>query len=190
MYKYLYLSKLEWAEAWVSGGDIPISLASRYLSNVRNGTATPDENTIFESPMPRPILQKIGIGINECKNITISRSFMGGIPISHMEISDYAEDGLILSFCNSNSEYIARRLGKVACVKILKMAALKECFDEQLGCCSVMKKCDYTKGHERNLFLKSIEDSWQDEYRLFWKLHQERSVCIPAGFARLESVYG
>lgn len=45
---------------------------------------------------------------------------------------------------------------------------LKKYIDEQLGCVGIYQRCEYTKTHQRNHFLKSKDDAWQQEYRIFW----------------------
>ena len=54
MENFLYLTESEWAKTWVVGGEIPIKLASSYLSDNREGVMTPDENLIHESEVPIP----------------------------------------------------------------------------------------------------------------------------------------
>jgi len=48
-----------------------------------------------------------------------------------------------------------------------------------------MRDCEYTDSHQRNHFLKSAKDKWQDEFRVFWKGNKMRMVKIPAGTAEL-----
>ena len=192
MVKYLYLTEVEWAEAWINGGLIPISLASSYLHHQRDGIRTPDENLVHESPVDLKSLDPfihIADGAS-VKRLTITNSTFNGQKIPDIVNANYySEDGLILSFCNSYSEDIARRLGKKACVKITNLEKLRKTIGKQLGCKGVMKECEYTDDHQRNHFLKSTEDSWQDEYRIFWKYPKNKVVEIPKGIAEFVAVF-
>lgn len=186
MHKFLYLLNQDYAYTWINGGSVPVSLASRYLSNKREGVRTPDENLIHESNVPIPSLKQFGLVIDEVSNFTITNSTGNGVKIPNIVGANfYTDDGLILSFCNTFSTEIAKQMNKKACVKILDFEKMKKKIDRQLGCKGVMKAVEYTTDHNRNHFLKSIEDSWQDEYRIFWKSTQERWVTIPKGTAEL-----
>ncbi|MEG4316486.1 hypothetical protein U8L64_15885 [Pseudomonas sp. FIP_A4] len=190
MHKYLYLTKAQWVDTWVNGGSIPIALASSYLSDIRDGIMTPDENLIHESNIPIPSLQQHGIHIENTRNITITGFISNGIrqpDILHANY--YKEDGLILSFCNSFNREIAKRMGKEACVRILNIEKLRKSIDKQIGCKGIMKDCEYTSSHNRNHFLKHESDAWQDEYRMFWRTTRERWVVLPEGTAELVAIF-
>lgn len=182
MEKYLYLTKVEWTEAWISGGKIPISLASTYLSQDRSGTKTPDENFVYDSPVDLKIFRP-GINVPDAANVrglTITRSYYNGARLPEViNANHYREDGLILSFCNEFSDEIASRLGKSACIKILDVEKLRRKIDKQLGCRGEMNDCLYTPGHQRGHFLKHIDDSWQREFRIFWRTLNEKWVTVP-----------
>jgi hypothetical protein len=184
--KYLYLSEVEWSNAWINGGEIPISLASTYINKERDGILTPDENLIHESPVNLKGLSPFlhfaeGASI---RHLTITNSRFNGVRIPDIvNAGYYVEDGLILSFCNSLSGEVAKKLKKKACVKITNIEKLRKSIDRQLGFKGIMKECEYTNGHQRNHFLKSVEDSWQDEYRIFWKYPTNKVVKIPSGLA-------
>jgi hypothetical protein len=183
MEKYLYLTKVQWVKAWIKGGKIPILLASTYLYDKRDGILTPDENLIHESPVDLKSLSP-AIHFSEVKKLSFINSYINGQRVPDIiNANYYIEDGLILSFCNSYSKDIARRLSKKACVKILSMEKLKDQIDKQLGCEGIMKKCEYTNDHQRNHFLKSREDAWQDEFRIFWKTTTSKWVNVPEGIA-------
>ncbi len=161
MFKYLYLTKLEWADTWINGGEIPISLASTYLHDKREGILTPDENLIHDSNVDLKSLSPfVHFGEkSHVKNFNMIGCSFNGIPIPEIEnASYYKEDGLILSFCNILSESIAERLGKECCVKISKLKELRKSIDVQIGVKGGMKDCKYTPDHSRNHFLKSTED--------------------------------
>ena len=103
--------------------------------------------------------------------------------------SYYSEDGLILSFSNELSETIAKKLGKKCCVKITGLKKLKKAIDRKIGVKGIMKDCEYTDDHQRNHFLKSTEDQWQKEYRMFWSYNADVVVAIPKGHGKLAAVY-
>jgi hypothetical protein len=188
MEKYLYLTKLEWVDAWINEGEIPINLASIYLSNTRDGTSTPDENLIHQSVVPIPYYKQHGISIENCKNVTISNFRSNGIKLPSVKNAKYyLEDGGILSLCNTFDVSIAKKLGKSACIKILDVETIRKSFGKQLGCKAVMGECQYTTDHQRGQFLKSVEDSWQNEYRIFFPTTKLKSVRVPARVAEFVS---
>ena len=190
MRKYLYLTEVEWVDAWVKGGSIPISLASSYLSEDRAGIFTPDENLIHESAVSIPSLRQHGINIEGSRNITIKNFTSNGIKLPDIiNANYYKEDGLILSFCNSFSVDIANKMDKKACVEIINIEKLRQNIDRQLGCKGIMDSCRYTLDHNRNHFLKSSEDSWQNEFRIFWRTTREKWVEIPANSAKLVKIF-
>ncbi|MGP5551526.1 hypothetical protein ACTXNE_12740 [Psychrobacter namhaensis] len=192
---YLYLEKEEWAEAWVNGGKIPITPASAYLADEREGVMTPDENLIHKSEVPIPSLRQFGFDIGGVRNLNMSgnriiKNVNGIEEVTHVPDikngSYYKEDGLILSFCNHLSPATALKLGKVICVELTNIAKTKKQLDKRLGIRGEMKKCEYTEDHQRNHFLKHKDDAWQDEYRIFWKSQQGRRwVTIPSGTAKI-----
>lgn len=187
MEKYLYLTEKEWSLVWINGGLIPIRPASTYLSNNRGGIMTPDENRIHDSQVDVTKLP----GVRFCegasvKNFTYTGNVVNGVKAPNVVNAQYyIEDGIILSFCNVGGNDIAKRLGKSACVKISNLISLKNLIDEQLGVVGVGGDCKYTNDHNRNHFLKSTEDSWQSEYRIFWPLTETRNVEILKGTATL-----
>lgn len=182
MEKYLYLTELSWVEPWVNGGVIPLKCASSYKSIERHGIFTPDENLIDTST--HDINQFASAISIENSSVTFFGGEINGIKLpSVMKIERKTEDGLVLCLANRRSNYIAKRLGKKACVKIFNIFELKEVLDEQIGVCSLMDKCEYTKTHLRNHFLKSELDSWQEEYRLFWPGVEAAEVKIKKNMA-------
>jgi len=188
MKKYLYLTEVEWANSWVYGGKIPLKLASTYLNDKRDGTLTPDENLIHKSEFPINEYQQYGILIKNSKDITITNSFYNGQKVPNVHNADYyREDGLILSFSNTYNKDIAIKLGKKSCVKINNMKRLKNIIDKQLQSVGQMRKCLYTNDHNRNHFLKSNLDLWQDEFRIFWDITKFKSidVILPPNIATL-----
>lgn len=192
MEKYLYLTKREWVDAWVNGGEVPIKLASSYLSSERKGTYTPDENRIHNSPVDITSL----LDIENVRGLTMRNNYIGSKRLPDAYNAEYRlEDGFVLSLCNSYSTYIEAKLCKEACVRIKDVGMLKHCIDKQLRQIGEMGSCRYRYDHQRNHFLKSSKDKWQDEYRLFWRSNNpeivEKRIMIPAGTAELVSVpYG
>ncbi|HCA9548793.1 hypothetical protein HXX54_12945 [Klebsiella pneumoniae] len=182
MEKYLYLTELSWVEPWVNGGVIPLKCASSYKSIERHGIFTPDENLIDTST--HDINQFASAISIENSSVTFLGGEINGIKLPNvMKIERKTEDGLVLCLANRRSNYIAKRLGKKACVKIFNIFELKEVLDEQIGVFSLMDKCEYTKTHLRNHFLKSELDSWQEEYRLFWPGVEAAEVKIKKNMA-------
>lgn len=188
MEKFLYLTKLEWVDAWINQGEIPISLASSYLSDRRDGILTPDENLIHQSEVPIPFYKQHGIGVYNCKNITITRCTSNGIELPSVRNAEYYQsDGGILSMCNTFDLNIAKKLKKLACIKIKDVEAIRKSFGKQLGCKAIMGECRYTKDHQRGHFLKSVEDSWQNEFRIFFPTIKVKSVRVPSCIAEFVS---
>lgn len=186
MEKYLYLTELSWVEPWVNGGVVPLKCASSYKSIERHGIFTPDENLIDTST--HDINQFASVISIENSSVTFFGGEINGIKLPNvMKIDRKTEDGLVLCLANRRSNYIAKRLGKKACVKIFNIYELKDMLDEKIGVCSLMDKCEYTKTHLRNHFLKSELDSWQEEYRIFWpgveaaevKIKRDMAMQIP-----------
>jgi hypothetical protein len=192
--KYLYLAKREWMSSWVHGGVIPINLASTYLREQRGTIYTPDETVIHDSTVDLGSIP--GIYLENARHMTLRGNtvievgtFFGKRTLSvktHRPVVDgsfYSEDGIILSFCNTASAAIMKRLGKACCVKILDVSTLKKIIDTQLGVEGSMKNCSYTDDHQRNHFLKSVEDCWQDEFRMFWVVNANKQVTLPPDIA-------
>lgn len=185
---YLYLTEVEWADTWIDGGTIPIKSASAYLSQERNGIMTPDETKIHIGES-YDTLKQYGIHIENVQDFTFTNNTTigpDGIPRPIPDVRAYTEHGLILSFCTQNSRDIAEKLGKKVCVEILDIKKTKKLLDKKLGIKGEMRECEYTSDHQRNHFLKSDADAWQNEFRIFWKTEvQERSVNIPANTAKM-----
>lgn len=196
MQVYLYLNEHWHADVWVNGGEVPIGLASDYKSDKRSGVLTIDENKILNSDVPLEVMAPVvsfGPGVIGCSQSGNVEVIIDGggrvvrrreIPAAY-DVDYYYDDGLILSFSRTNSKALAKRFEKKnCCVSISNIYDLKFIIDEQIGCESTAKFCEYTKGHNRNHFLKSHEDSWQAEFRLFWPVREHKKVVIPPGYAR------
>jgi hypothetical protein len=192
MKKYLYLTKAEWANTWINGGVVPIKLASSYLSQERIGVKTPDENLVDNTPVPLSSLKEF-IRIDNDSDIH-DFTFAGNVSIGQdgrkrllpnmYNVSRYREDVLVLCFSNTCSLNLLKKLEKAVCIEIESVNQLKQILDRQLGVVGEARNCDYTIGHQRNHFLKSKEDEWQQEYRICWKSSKEAFVTIPTGFAK------
>lgn len=181
--KYLYLPETEFVETWVNGGEIPLNLASTYRRAERDGKYTPDENLIYRSSVNLKIYEPF-LEIGQAVNLTIIDPKINGRPApSVFGAMKLLEDGLVFCCSNSFSKKIAAGLNSKACVRIFEISKLKDVFDKQLGIEGVMGICKYTDGHERDHFLKSTKDDWQDEFRIFWDIKEAKWVHIPAGLA-------
>lgn len=187
---YLYLNEHWHAHTWVKGGRIPIKPASTYKSLERKGIFTPDENLIHDSSVDLLSLKPL-LRFENVRKLTMTNNRKDGalMPDVH-NASIYEEDGLILSFCHKLSDDIARRMKKKSCVKIKDINALKRCIDRAVGVRATAKNCRYTEDHQRNHFLKSKDDSWQSEFRMFWNLRSEVRVTIPPGLAEYVCDWG
>lgn len=189
--KFLYLTHPEWVQTWVDGGQVPLNLASSYLSEKRHATLTPDE---AEQRELRGISYpdfKQGIHIKPGANISVSDvriRFPDGRIAGGPEVlfTQRQEDGLILCLSNSFSKETMLRFGKTACVEIPDCYLLLNSIDKQLKTEGRAGKVEYTDSLDRNHFLKSKEDQWQDEFRLFWPLLKPEEVRIHAGLASLK----
>ena len=185
MQKYLYLEKLSFAETWVNGGTVPLNLASKYKNSERSGTSTPDENLIYDSPVVLESLEPFIKLSGDVRNLTVKDNIINGRrqEINLLNVSRYTDNGIILCLSNRLDAEICKKLGKSVCVKISNIHKLKHTLDRQIGVIGLAQKCVYTSDHRRNHFLKSELDSWQDEFRIFWKLDSATEVQIPRGIA-------
>ncbi|NMY89784.1 hypothetical protein [Pseudomonas oryzihabitans] len=187
MKKYLYLTEVSWADAWVGGGKVPVSMASKYKREDRTTIYTPDENLIHDSPVDLKSLHPFISIEGNVKNLSITNSTFNGKRVPDIvNASYYVEDGGVLSFCDVFSPEIAQRFEKSACVEIGDVIKLKRWLDKRLGLKSIAASCEYTLDHRRSHFLKHDADSWQQEYRLFWKgMSAERWVQLFPGAGKL-----
>ncbi|HDS9898497.1 TPA: hypothetical protein QH942_002777 [Klebsiella aerogenes] len=187
MKKYLYLTQPEWAGAWVNGGEIPLNLATAYKRMDRDGIYTPDEglidDTTHDIQLFDPAIIQFG---GDFKNVSIGGITVGGeVVFSNFNGSRYADDGVILSLCNQKDASIKDRLRKSVCVEIISIDVLKRELDNQFGVVSEARNCEYTNTHNRGHFLKSEQDSWQDEFRLFWKKDGPLRAMLPSGIGKI-----
>lgn len=160
--------------------------ASFYKKAERSGIFTPDETAMYDATHSLELLRAVGIHLNgNIKGLTIGSITHNGKKVAtNVRVNMGTEDGVILSLCNSNRKYVQRRLGKIGGVEIMDVERLKAIIDEQVGAIGIAKSCEYTNSHNRNTFLKSIKDQWQNEFRLFWAHPTRVEIELPAGLAR------
>ena len=173
--KYLYLACESYATPWIEGGEVPLFYASRYQSVERAGVMTPDEN--------RKLVCR---GLTHEQVEFMSRVFPGN-PLEvhsryvlfpgnvfasnvHLELDQW--DGIVLCLSNVECREICRRLGKVTCVGIedvdYMFNQISEQLKERFNLEGFRENCDYADDPNRGVFLKGIDDQWQQEYRMFW----------------------
>ena len=116
--------------------------------------------------------------------MSIGQVTIGGkIRGQNVSFTQRHSDGVILCLSNSFSEAVMERLHKTACVEIPNWKRLLATISEQLGIFGIGRAVEYTVSTDRNHFLKSIEDKWQDEFRIFWSLPAAVTIKIPSGIA-------
>ena len=203
--KYVYLAKSEFVNTWVNGGQLPIQPASAYWASEENrkGAFTPDELLIQDSPYPLDWLRTYSpnITITGCSIRQEDGSF-AKIPDVH-KAKYYYQDGLVLCLSNSICRSRAIRIGepygpRPFVVKVDKVPELFGLLSEQLGIWGSIGPCKYTDHHNRNAFLKSNIDSWQDEFRMYWPINSSfdssgelatQYVEFPPGFGSLVETF-
>jgi hypothetical protein len=184
--KFLYLTRSEWVTTWTVGGEVPLQVASAYRGSERQGTSTPDEviHRELHGMAERDFEKLVKVGPNATAFITIGQAVIDG-RVRGQDVSFVQKqiDGLILCLSNSYSREILTRLQKTACVEIPDWQRLLASINDQLGVTGFGNKVEYTISSDRNHFLKSVEDAWQDEFRLFWPLTAAATVKIDANMA-------
>ncbi len=183
MIVYVYLPQATYVNTWVSGGRLPLSLASKYKAVERHGALTPDENLIHHATgNALPVLREFGIDPNRGSEV-VNSLFIGS---SGLVVVDRVaiRDGLVLCFSKTLSSVVAGRFYRKLCVRLDDVKSLKRILDDQLGSVSQAASCDYVNDYTRDHFVKSERDSWQDEFRLFWpEIQTASTVVLPAGVA-------
>ncbi len=192
MEKYLHLKEAEYVNTWVNGGQVPLGVASDYFDVERTRTSTPDEGMTYygTAPVYREG-NRVYSGGSVFENVNVveidNRYIDCGGPDGRLfsGIVDFRSswDGAIFCCSNRYKSSTGLRLGKLFCVKILDIEQLKYVLDEQVGLESQSNRCSYTRGIERDVFLKSHLGKWQDEYRLYWTNLPRQTVQIPSGLA-------
>ncbi len=184
MVVFAYLASAAHVRTWVSGGSLPLALASKYKADERRGAFTPDENLIHHATHDAiPVMREFGIDPHQGMKVTNSLFF--GVTAGLVKVQQVAiEDGLVLCFSKTLSSAVAGRFYRNFCVRVDDVLALKGIIDSQLRSVGEAKLCNYVKDHTRDHFIKSDKDAWQDEFRLFWsEIKGESSVVLPPGIA-------
>lgn len=124
------------------------------------------------------------IGPNATALISIGQATIDGkVRGQGVSFIQQHKDAVILCLSNSFSQEIMERLQKTACVEIPDWRRLLVTLDDQLGVPGFGRAVEYTGSSDRHHFLKSVEDAWQDEFRLFWPLSTSATVQIHADLA-------
>lgn len=175
---FIYLSKAEYATAWVRGGKVPIKLASTYKSAEREGIMTPDENnrTYIKGMTMKEVQNVIGLPNEMSKGgkINMNGCVLNGKCLEELRKEYY--DGIVLCLSCQLSKDIMNRLGKEVCVEINNPQELFDNISRQLKTLGRFERVSYTDSDNRDIFIKGIADSWQEEWRMFWEL--EKDVCV------------
>jgi hypothetical protein len=196
--KFLYLNDATHVNAWVNGGEVPFRLASSYRAAERNGVFTPDENGVLKirAHVSQPATLTWNASEHSKTIMWLSSDQYGNVVPMAMDVGFV--DGVLLCLSNNRNDQLwAERAGKRACVSVEDTVNLEKLVCEQLaaeglfeeqrnsrGVQSEQGSCEYTATMQRDVFLKGVEDSWQDEYRLVWHSRGPVRVMIPAGTAQ------
>lgn len=195
--KYVYIPREDWVSTWLDGGEIPIQPASLYrvgCESARQGKMTTDEVLNHESSFPINKLKSLGLDLANIRDLDIVGATFKTKDGSVKKLPDivnasyYEQDGLVLCLSNTVSRLRSKKLGhRKFVVQINDIRTLFEVIDKQLGGGGQFGPCRYTQDHNRNAFLKSIRDSWQDEFRFFWPRDNPVTayVEIPKGLCTL-----
>lgn len=200
--KYIYLNEFWHAEAWVNGGEIPFYLASKYRSTERRGVRTPDENQVLA--LRNPITTRPPFLITHPDEEYRQIAWLTRLPDGRVEprVADCGYvDGWILCMSNARNDELWCAEGKKACVEVRNEQELygqvlarllqKGAVDISVNPCCGRGECEYTDTAQRHAFLKSVDDSWQDEYRMFWRQDIARHpdpqvrITLPPGLCQL-----
>ena len=183
---FLYLTKREWADSWINGGVVPLSMTTKYISAERDGIYTPDED------FHRRTIGAPDWAVDRAFNIEGGTfHFQGDITINgdsfkNVKHSQFAEPALVLCLSTECSATLAARFKKEVCIEILDLQSLKDNLDKQVGIVGEPNYCEYTETKNRGHFMKSVDDAWQKEYRIIWpRVTEERQVSITRGFCKL-----
>jgi len=183
---FLYLQNEDHARTWLHGGDVPLRLASSFLSLERKGIFTPDEVRQFNevgasiSELERSGFLKI-TGAGGVKDLEISGCHHNGWKIPATRIDDYREDAFVLCFSKSASRAMMKRFGnKKLCVEV-NFQRLIDAVKSQTTDDVYFGDVAYTNSAHRSHFMKSALDQWQNEYRVVLpnSKNSEKTITIP-----------
>ena len=185
--KYLYLTKAEYADAWVHGGRVPLGRASNYKRIERGEVYTPAEGVNQAGRnLSAEDAEELRRVIQGPAHIYAGVLLGGDRPRTDVQLRYENWDGILLCLSNSESRAICRRLGKKACVRIAEPERILRQISEQLGTLGQIAACVYTEEPVLDVFTKPSLDSWQDEFRMYWDTHvDDVEVEIPAGTGQL-----
>jgi len=192
---YLYLDRSEYVETWLNGGEVPFFPARKYLSDERKGTLTPDEilQENWEG-VERQDLDRMGIHVptGSVRNLQFIDCSYNGSSFPDTHISSYFEDVALFCCSRSLSMELMERFEKKAVVEIVSLNFLINQIEDSVGEPCRFGYVSYTNTKRRSHFLKSSDDSWQDEYRIVipWVEQTPVNIGIPAGIAKLIDLRG
>lgn len=184
---YRYLKELEHANAYINGGNIPLFPARSYLAEERTGIFTPDE--VLQQSLTNAPIEAIN-ALGKISGDARVRMFGATITVGDYTFKDVnyyrgTEDSLVLCFATKMDKSLAEKLGKTVCVEISEIDFLVNEISKQLGVQGESGHCTYTNSVDRNHFLKSTQDSWQEEYRIVWRGIKEQTIVkIPSGIGK------
>lgn len=165
---FLYLKELSFADIWVQGGPVPMRPASNFLSDRRAGVMTPDEVKQREVFGLTPD-QEVGLGgIFENADFT-NVTYRTKDQVSEIQfgrVRNQLENSHILCFSRVWSGDLCRKLECVAAVEIVDWEKLISSIRDQTGLKVEGSTVEYTRGNNREHFLKHIDDAWQAEFRI------------------------
>lgn len=191
---YVYLNQEWFADAWVSGGPIPINPAAQYLGSETAGTSTPDEVTQRDVHYIDPALYNElceagfaggphGNYLNGCT--VIRKDGTQTVVTGWARI--WADETIILSFSKLCELRLQRALShpvpKKAIVRILDPQRLLDHVSGVLGVQGYASHFNYTRSASRSHDLKGWADRHMAEIRLYWPMSpaEKREVILPPG---------
>lgn len=197
---YIYLGSKDFVRAWVEGGKVPINPASKFKSLDRAGTQTPDEMVNILTKVTSREAYELFCQVMGHDPRAPTRTDMHNMQLETQDGQIFRLSGSVTRFeqesyisCMSTigtkkklEEWASTPTPKVACVELLKREELANIVSAALGVPTYEGQLGYTAGDQRGHFMKSVEDSWQCEYRMAWLKDGSRPITVelPAGMAR------